>query len=354
MNKTNDKIELFVPGRLCLFGEHSDWAGTNRVTNPEIVPGRAIVTGIEQGIYSTACKSDKFIVRSMIPNSEEEYFECEMNMNKLRQIAREGGYFSYMAGVASYMCEWYQVGGIQMDITRMTMPMKCGLSSSAAICVSVVKAFNELYNLQLNTLGVMNIAYWGELRTPSQCGRLDQACAFGVNPVSMVFDGNEIDVEQIRVKNPLHYVFADLNAGKDTVRILADLNSAFPVAKDEVDKHVQEALGADNQEITARAIEYISIGDNEKLGKLMIEAQELFDRKVAPKCLVELTSPVLHSVLNDPIVKELTFGAKGVGSQGDGTVQFLARNSATQQQLIDYLENERNMRAYSLTLRPEE
>jgi galactokinase len=23
-------LELFVPGRLCLFGEHSDWAGAMR------------------------------------------------------------------------------------------------------------------------------------------------------------------------------------------------------------------------------------------------------------------------------------------------------------------------------------
>ncbi len=23
-----DSVELFVPGRLCLFGEHSDWAGS--------------------------------------------------------------------------------------------------------------------------------------------------------------------------------------------------------------------------------------------------------------------------------------------------------------------------------------
>ena len=25
-----ESIELFVPGRLCLFGEHSDWAGAMR------------------------------------------------------------------------------------------------------------------------------------------------------------------------------------------------------------------------------------------------------------------------------------------------------------------------------------
>ena len=40
-----DLIELFVPGRLCLFGEHSDWAGKYRTMNADIVPGAAIVSG---------------------------------------------------------------------------------------------------------------------------------------------------------------------------------------------------------------------------------------------------------------------------------------------------------------------
>ena len=39
------------PGRLCLFGEHTDWAGKYRSMNADIVPGASIVTGIEQGIY---------------------------------------------------------------------------------------------------------------------------------------------------------------------------------------------------------------------------------------------------------------------------------------------------------------
>ena len=49
----------------------------------------------------------------------------------------------YVAGVASYMCEWYHVGGMHLEITAMTLPMKSGLSSSAAICVMVAKAFNQ-------------------------------------------------------------------------------------------------------------------------------------------------------------------------------------------------------------------
>lgn len=347
-----EKIELFVPGRLCLFGEHSDWAGLNKSMNAEIIPGCAIVTGIEQGIYGTAGKSEMFMVTSRLLEYQGETFSCEMDMGKLRAAAREGGFFSYVAGVASYICEWYHVGGIELEITEMTLPMKSGLSSSAAICVMVARAFNQLYELHMNTLGVMNIAYWGEQRTPSRCGRLDQACAFGVTPVSMTFDGNEVDVERITVRKPLYYVFADLMAGKDTVKILADLNKAYPFAHDEKERTLHAALGEDNQVITSRAMAYISQGKAEELGALMKGAQKLFDEKVAPMCPEELTAPVLHRVLEDKKVKELTFGAKGVGSQGDGTVQFLAKDETAQKELMEYLQNELKMTAYSLTLNP--
>lgn len=348
----NKTIDLFVPGRLCLFGEHSDWAGTNKTMNADIVPGCAIVTGIEQGIYGTAETSEKFIVESTLPEYMGEVFECDMDMTRLKEAARGGGFFSYVAGVASYMCEWYHVGGVRLCITKMDLPMKSGLSSSAAICVMVARAFNILYDLHLNTMGIMNIAYWGEQRTPSRCGRLDQACAFGVNPVSMVFEGNEIDVDRITVKKPLHYVFADLMAGKDTVKILADLNSAYPFPRNDKDRTLHEALGVDNAEITGLARKYISEGDAEKLGQLMIRAQEIFDKKVAPMSPEELKAPVLHATLNDERIKSLTYGGKGVGSQGDGTVQFLARDEKTQKELADYLEKEKGMTAFCLTLKP--
>lgn len=259
-----------------------------------------------------------------------ESFSCDMDVAKLREAAKEGGFFSYVAGVASYMCEWYHVGGLHLEISKMDLPIKSGLSSSAAICVMVAKAFNRLYELHLNTLGIMNMAYWGEQRTPSRCGRLDQACAFGVNPVAMTFDGNELDVDRITVKKPLYYVFADLMSSKNTVKILADLNRAYPFPHDDKERTLHEALGVDNQIITGRAISYISKGEVEKLGELMSEAQALFDKKIMPMCPEELEAPVLHSVLNDAKVKELTFGGKGVGSQGDGTVQFLAKDDKSQ------------------------
>ena len=109
------QLKLFVPGRLCLFGEHSDWASLHRVMNAQIVPGHAIVTGVEQGIYATVTESDKFIVESEIESFKSASFECEMDSAKLRQAAQEGGFFSYVAGVASYVIDHYRVKGLRIQ-----------------------------------------------------------------------------------------------------------------------------------------------------------------------------------------------------------------------------------------------
>ena len=345
-------VKLFVPGRLCLFGEHTDWAGHYRTMNADIAPGAAIVTGIEQGIYAEVERSSVFELYSEASEMADVWqdFSCRMDETELKRIAKSGSFFCYCAGVASYMLEWYKVGGVRIRITSMTLPIKSGLSSSAAICVLVARAFNLLYNLNLNTLGEMNIAYLGELRTSSRCGRLDQACAFGVKPNLMTFDGDEIEVRSLNVRKHLFWVFADLCAEKDTIKILSDLNKAYPFPTTDAERAEHEALGQQNLDIVDRAIKYMAEGDAEALGRLMTEAEALFDAKVAPMSPA-LISPKLHSVLQDPKIQPMIWGGKGVGSHGDGSVQFLARNEEAQRQLVDYL-NDHGMKAYMLTLKP--
>ena len=94
----------------------------------------------------------------------------------------------------------------------------------------------------------------------------------------------------------------------------------------------------------------MAAGDAESLGKLMTEAEDLFDKKIAPMSSA-LWSPKLHSVLQDPKIQPLVWGGKGVGSHGDGSVQFLAKTEESQQQVADYL-NQQGMKAYTLTLKP--
>lgn len=350
--KKEKMLKLFVPGRLCLFGEHSDWAGMHRMVNADVVPGYAIVSGIEQGIYATVEASDQFIVESTLPIFHDDSFAAEMDTESLLAVAKKGGFFSYVAGVASYINDNYTVGGLKINITKMDLPIQSGLSSSAAICVLVARAFNQMYRLKMNTKGEMLVAFRGEQRTPSRCGRLDQACAYGVKPVLMKFDGTEVNSRQLEIGTTFYWAITDLNSHKDTVRILSDLNKCYPFATNELEQKVHEALGQDNQKIIQRAEKYLTEGDAPALGQLMTEAQHLFDEKVAPASYGELQAPVLHSVLEDPALQKWIYGAKGVGSQGDGTAQFLCRDADSRDELMEYLQTNRSMRSFALTLKP--
>lgn len=67
--------------------------------------------------------------------------------------------------------EWSNLlkeSGIYIDNYRTTLPMKKGLSSSAAVCVLVVQSFSDFFQLNLDVRQVMELAYEGEMNTPSR------------------------------------------------------------------------------------------------------------------------------------------------------------------------------------------
>ena len=345
-------MNLFVSGRLCLFGEHSDWAGYFTRTNSDLTPGAAIVSGIEQGIYAYVEKADNFRFRTVMNDgSQTDWIEYPLSVKTLKEEAKKGGFFSYVAGVAAYMMEYYDVGGISIDCYKVTLPMKKGLSSSAAVCVMVARAFNILYNLQISVRGEMEAAYRGEIFTPSRCGRLDQACAYGEKPVLMKFDGENLDVERLSVGKNLYWVYADLHGEKDTKKILSNLNACYPYAQNEIAENVQKALGPLNQEIIRDTIDALKRGDAEEIGRLMNRAQSVFDTMVAPACPSELTSPKLHEIMHDRTVASLALGVKGVGSQGDGTVQMICKGPTEQEKLVEYLNETLGLDAYPFTIK---
>ena len=73
-----------------------------------------------------------------------------------------------------------------------------------------------------------------------------------------------------------------------------------------------------------------------------------------PVCPEELTAPSLHRVLNHPSLLPHIYGSKGVGSQGDGTAQFLCRSAADQDAVIEILQRDLDMPGYKLTITPQQ
>lgn len=346
-------MKIFVPGRVCLFGEHSDWAGGYRRINSGIEKGYTLLTGTDQGIYAeVAPHPTSLVLTSTTPDGERiGPYEIPMEREALLAEAQRGGFWSYIAGVAYQVLTHYHVRGLVIDNYKTDLPMKKGLSSSAAICVLTARAFNRIYDLKLTIRGEMELAYQGEITTPSRCGRMDQGCAYGNRPILMVYDGDRVDVIELRVPRDLYLVIVDLQAQKDTMEILARLNRAYPFAESEIERGVQELLGPINKRIVLQAVEALQAGDAERLGALMVEAQALFDRYAIPACPEELTAPVLHRVLNYEPLKPHIWGGKGIGSQGDGSAQFIARSQADQQAVIEIIERDLGMRCLPLTLR---
>jgi len=347
-------VKIFVPGRVCLFGEHSDWAGGYRRINAEIEKGYALIAGTNQGIYADVEPHPSALVLSSTTPDGIRHgpYEIPMEPKALLEEAQRGGFWSYIAGVAYQVLTNYHVRGLIIDNYKTDLPVKKGLSSSAAICVLTARAFNRVYDLKLTTRGEMEIAYQGEITTPSRCGRMDQGCAFGNRPVLMTFDGERLDTEELRAGGDLYFVLVDLQAQKDTMEILARLNRSYPFADNEIEEGVQKLLGPINKRIVHQAVEALKAGDAEKLGALMGEAQQFFDRYATPACPEELTAPVLHRVLAYEPLKPHIWGGKGVGSQGDGTAQFIARSEADQQAIIEIIERDLGMPCLKLTLTP--
>jgi UTP-glucose-1-phosphate uridylyltransferase/mevalonate kinase len=345
-------MKIFVPGRICLFGEHSDWAGGYRRINAEIEKGYTLICGTNQGIYAEVePHPTALVLTSTTPEGRTVGpQEIPLEPRALLEEAQRGGFFSYAAGVAYQVLTHYRVRGLVIRNTRTDLPIKKGLSSSAAISVLTARAFNRAYDLRLTVRGEMELAYQGEITTPSRCGRMDQGCAFGDRAVLMEFDGDRIDTSEIRPARDLHFVIVDLKAKKDTVKILKHLNRSYPFGDGETEKGVQLLLGPENRRIVHAAVDALKEGDAPRLGALMSEAQALFDRYAAPACPEELTAPVLHRVLAHPALQKHVFGGKGVGSQGDGSAQLVARSAADQHSTVEILERDLGVSCLTLTL----
>lgn len=345
-------MKLFVPGRICLLGEHSDWAGGYRRINANIEKGYAIICGTNQGIYAEVEPHPHSLVLSSVTPDGEIIgpIEIPMEPQSLLKVAGEGGFWSYAAGVAYQVLVHYHVRGLVIHNYKTDLPIKKGLSSSAAICVLTARAFNRIYDLKLTVRGEMELAYQGEITTPSRCGRMDQGCAFGSRPVLMTFDGDRLDTKEINIPQEMHFVVVDLQSKKDTLEILNRLNRCYPVAENELERNVQELLGPINKNIVHQSMNALQNADPAQLGKLMVEAQANFDHFAAPACPEELTAPILHQVLEYPKLKPYVYGGKGVGSQGDGTAQFLAKSVADQESIVQIIENDLHLSCLKLTL----
>jgi galactokinase len=218
--------------------------------------------------------------------------------------------------------------------------------------VLTAKAFDKIYELDLTTRRIMELAYLGETASPSRCGKMDQACAYD-KPVIMTFDGDKIKVEELVIPKEINLLIIDLRKGKDTKKILTDLNRGFPWPNSLMEKNKHMHLGSINKVIVNNVKKTLEEGDAAKLGILMNLSQGFFDDNLMPACPEELEAPVLHFVLSMGEIKQFIFGGKGVGSGGDGTAQLVCKSREDREKAKKILID-KGFGCFELDLKPEE
>lgn len=338
-------VNIFVPGRISIVGDISDFVCDYKKVNDDIICGSAIATSIDSGIFAIARKSENFRFKDEIDS-----FECKMKNKVLEKEATSNSYFSYVCGVALYMNQCYEIGGADIEIKYNNLPIKKGLASSAAVSVLVAKAFNLLYELDLEPYEIMKIAYEGEHIAKSMCGRLNQICAKGISLSKINFEKECLNIEPLKVKKTLHYVIVDLDGIKDTKNILNKLHSCLPFPKSEAEKKLFDLICIKNNHIVMQARKLIEEGNLEELGILLCKTQELID-EATNSFGEDFALPKFHQLLNNSVIMENIYGAKSMGYGGDGAAQLLAKNKEAQEKLVSYIEDNLGLKTYTYDIK---
>ncbi len=322
-------------GRICLFGDHCDWAGR-----------QVIASSINRKIMTKAMRRNDDMVRIRISNSfHGRVNEAEFAINDASNMPLRGNSLKYVnAIVCAFHEKGFQIHGTELEI-KSDVPMKKGLSSSAALCISTSKAFNELYSFGLSLDDLVKVSYRAENELLEiACGMMDQTAAAYKGPLFMDFNSG-FHYSPMRSKHPLPLVIIGLDGERDTERILNTLNHFYFRERDPL---IVKTLGTDIPKLVLRAKEEMENDCRlERIGQLMDQNQRYYDRGLKPFCPQELDDRRLYEAL-DKARGLGALGAKWTGAGGAGSIIALTQDSKASEEMVSSLKP--NFSSISITV----
>jgi galactokinase len=181
-----------APGRVNLIGEHTDYH--EGFVLPTIIPQRTHVT-------MTARQDARVRVRSNAVGGDwEEYRLGE---------EREGrGWLDYVAGVTSLLTrDGVMIPGLDVDVTSR-IPIGAGVSSSAALTVSTLRALRSLLALELDDIQLALIARRVETEfVGAPVGVMDQmAASLGVDGEALFIDTRTLHTRTVPIPRSIDLI----------------------------------------------------------------------------------------------------------------------------------------------------
>ena len=180
-----EPLVVFAPGRINLIGEHTDYQ-----------EGFVFPAAVTQGIWVGIAKNNLAVCRAYSLDFEQE-FCFELNS----MSPKKGHWATYIMG----MCTLLQQAGyplVNFDLViGGDIPVGAGLSSSAALSVSLGLALSELFSFPIQKKNLALYAQKSEqLFAGVNCGIMDPyASSFGKQGKAMLLDCRSLDHQDVPV-----------------------------------------------------------------------------------------------------------------------------------------------------------
>ncbi|MDD1779347.1 MAG: galactokinase, partial [Candidatus Helarchaeota archaeon] len=278
-----------APGRVNLIGEHTDY-------NMGFVLPFAV---------------DKDTMISAAPNQTDTINLFSLNLNEATsfslkdlQLKEADSWGNYAKGICYYLLQGgYEIGGID-GVLQSTVPIGSGMSSSAALEVSIAYILQLLFKLNIPPLDLIKIAFRAEREFIGvQCGIMDQYVSVrGVQNCALFIDCRSLNYETIKMPTKdLQMVVLHTNvkraagtalnqrkqecfdAAKAFQKIDPSIEALRDVSIDFFEKNKKtlplilrkrcQHVVYENQRVI-EAIQALKDGNLEKLGKLMQESHQ--------------------------------------------------------------------------------
>jgi len=320
-----------APGRVDLMGSHTDYnlgyVLTLPISRDTVIAARPRTDGVVRLRSVAMGAEDSFPIDAIEP-------------------AKPGDWTSYVRGVAAVLKEeGYKLTGLD-GVIDTTIPLRSGLSSSAALECAVAVLFRELGGWQMEPARMAQLCQRAENQYAGvNCGILDQfsSCA-GQAGCALLLDCRDLSIRQVRLAPGMSIVICDTRAkrslagseyderradcelgaklmGVASLRdsSLEQLESYKGTLSDQVMRRCRFIL-EENARVLALA-EALTAGNREAIKNLFAEsfrgAAELY----------EITAPAMHAMIQAMNAAPGVIGARQAGAGFGGCMVALVEES---------------------------
>ena len=296
-----EEFDAVTSGKVILLGEHSVVYGRHAIAVPVPLNIRVNVEEADDGVLL------------MIPSWGVEY--------RLDKKPEERQSFEKPAALILENMNLSRTG-MRIEVFS-DIPRGMGLGGSAVIAVSIIKALNHHFEMNLSEQEINQMAYESEKIAHGNPSGIDNTIATYGYPI-IYRKSDSILKEKLQIEKPFDLILAFSKSEGLTAKTVARVRSQW---KQNQDMH--EGIFDDIDAIVLKGIQAIQNNDIKQLGDLMNFNQGLLNT-------LQVSTPELERMIH--IARDAgSFGAKLTGGGGGGAIIAVSNKPSD---IIEALDNE--------------